>query len=65
MERKKASEKAAEHMEDEMAQAQRAIESREAQREKVLKAKKKRTPIATPGTREPGTPRATPKRFGI
>ena len=52
-------------MEDEMAQATQAIKDRQVAKETALKARSQLKPILTPGARKPGTPRATPKRFGI
>ncbi len=54
------------HMEKEMQEALAAMKDREAQEEASRKAGLRVIRIATPGApREPGTPRQTPRRFGI
>ncbi len=53
-------------MEDEMAQAMQQIAARNKEKEEEVKASMKKTRIATPGALPvPGTPKQTPRRFGL
>lgn len=53
------------YMEDEMQEAQRKLDERRALADEDVRASVRKTRIATPGVRAPGTPRHTPKRFGL
>ena len=53
-------------MEAEMAAAQQEMTQRKTERERREEAGRRgREAIVTPGRREPGTPRQTPRRFGL
>jgi hypothetical protein len=53
-------------MEDEMHAAMKQLEARKLEREEEIKASMKKTRIATPGVQPtPGTPKYTPRRFGL
>ncbi|EDQ91715.1 uncharacterized protein MONBRDRAFT_19544 [Monosiga brevicollis MX1] len=64
--RKKENDQESKHMEQEMTEALNAMRARDASREQERKALSRSIRIATPGSRrEPGTPRSTPRRFGL
>lgn len=64
--RKQQKEKESKHMEAEMKAAMASMKERQARSEASIKKLQSSNRIATPGARrEPGTPRYTPKRFGM
>lgn len=66
MRRRKEQAEETKHMEKEMEEALQSMRQREEHEEAARRSAVRSTRIATPGTRrDPGTPRVTPRRFGI
>jgi len=64
--RRQQKEKESKHMEAEMQEAMQSMKERQAMAEASVKKQQGQNRIDTPGARrEPGTPRYTPKRFGM